>query len=313
MAAPLTRPLPSPLLRPSTGWIVPTLLAAVAVFLLVGSFQSAQFAQLTISGLATGGIYASLALALVLIYRATEVINFAQGGLATFSTYVGWQLIVGWGLTYWLGFALTLLISFAGGMLVELVAIRPVERRGNVLTVVIASIGLLILAEGAVGWIWGPTIRFMPSPFPAHFHHVGGVSFSVEDLGTIGMSILSVLVLWAFFQFTKVGLGMRAAAVRPAAARWSTSSSSAPPRPRRCGWSGSRSTLSRGAGWPTRSAGRADRYASRWTGRFGYERRVGRTPAPGGTTPGRPPPRPSPRRYAISSAIRRRPSSSHRK
>jgi branched-chain amino acid transport system permease protein len=218
--ASLTRPLlPTLRLRPTTGWIVPTLLVAAAVFLVVGSLESSQFAQQTISGLANGGIYASLALALVLIYRATEVINFAQGGLATFSTYIGWQLIVGWGLEYWLGFVLTLAISFAGGMAVELVAIRPVERRGHVLTVVIASIGLLILTEGAVGWLWGPTVRFMPSPFPAHFHHVGGVSFSVEDLGTIGVSIATVAVLWLFFQFTKIGLAMRAAAVRPVAAR----------------------------------------------------------------------------------------------
>jgi len=192
--------------------------AGTCVFLLVGSLSSALFAQQTVSGLANGGIYASLAVALVLIYRATEVINFAQGGLATFTTYVAWQLI-DWGLTYWLAFAATLAIAFGGGMLVELVAIRPVERRGNILTIVIASIGLLILAEGAVGWIWGAQVKFMPSAFPARVFHVGGVAFSFQDVGTIGVSIASVFVLWLFFRFTKVGLAMRAAAVRPAAAR----------------------------------------------------------------------------------------------
>jgi branched-chain amino acid transport system permease protein len=204
--------------RPTTAWIVPAGLVGICIFLVVGSLQSVLFAQQTIAGLANGGIYASLAVALVLIYRATEVINFAQGALATFTTYVAWQLL-DWGLSYWPAFACTLGIAFAGGFLVELVAIRPVERRGTVATVVIASIGLLILVEGSIGWIWGNEIKFMPAPFPAHIYHVGGVAFSRQDLSTIAISIIAVLVLWLFFQFTKVGLAMRAAAVRPDAAR----------------------------------------------------------------------------------------------
>ncbi|HEY7397543.1 MAG TPA: branched-chain amino acid ABC transporter permease [Gaiellaceae bacterium] len=204
--------------RPSSSWIVPLAILGGVIFLVIGSLRSTLFAQQTVSGLANGGIYASLAVALVLIYRATEVINFAQGALATFATYIAWQLI-DWGLTYWLAFACTLGIAFVGGFAVELVAIRPVERRGNVLTVVIASIGLLILVEGAIGWIWGNEVKFMPAPFPAHIYHLGGVAFSLQDLGTIAISIASVFVLWLFFQFTKIGLAMRAAAVRPAAAR----------------------------------------------------------------------------------------------
>jgi branched-chain amino acid transport system permease protein len=205
-------------LRPSTTWVVPLALAGVCVFLLIGSFSSSLFAQQTVSGLANGGIYASLAVALVLIYRATEVINFAQGAIATFTTYIAWQLM-DWGLSYWEGFFLTLVIAFVGGFLLELVAIRPVERRGNQLTVVIAAIGLLILVEGAVGWIWGNNVKFMPSAFPAHIYNVGGVAFSRQDLSTIAISIIAVVLLWLFFQFTKVGLAMRAAAVRPSAAR----------------------------------------------------------------------------------------------
>jgi branched-chain amino acid transport system permease protein len=205
-------------LRPSTSWIVPGAIVAGCVFLVIGSLRSTLFAQQTVSGLANGGIYASLAVALVLIYRATEVINFAQGALATFTTYIAWQLI-DWGLTYWLAFACTLAIAFVGGLGVELAAIRPVERRGTALTVVIASIGLLILVEGAIGRIWGNQVKFMPAPFPARIYHVGGVAFSLQDLGTIAISIASVFVLGLFFRFTKIGLGMRAAAVRPAAAR----------------------------------------------------------------------------------------------
>ncbi|HEX3806959.1 MAG TPA: branched-chain amino acid ABC transporter permease [Gaiellaceae bacterium] len=205
-------------IRPTTGWIVPLLLVAICVFLVVGSVQSSLFAQQTVSGLANGGIYASLAVALVLIYRATEVINFAQGALATFATYIAWQLL-SWGFSYWEAFFATLAIAFAGGFVIELVAIRPVERRGNQLTVVIAAVGLLILVEGAIGWIWGNQVKFMPSAFAPHIYRVGGVAFSRQDLSTIAISIASVGLLWLFFRFTKVGLAMRAAAVRPAAAR----------------------------------------------------------------------------------------------
>jgi branched-chain amino acid transport system permease protein len=204
--------------RPLTPWIVPGGLVVVCVLLLIGSLNSSLFAQQTVSGLANGGIYASLAVALVLIYRATEVINFSQGALATFATYIAWQLIQ-WGLSYWPAFACTLAIAFVGGFLVELVAIRPVERRGSVMTVVIAAIGLLILVEGSIGWIWGNDVKFMPAPFPAHIYTVGGVAFSRQDLSTIAISLIAVVILWVFFQFTKVGLAMRAAAVRPAAAR----------------------------------------------------------------------------------------------
>ena len=199
-------------------WIVWAVIAGGCLFLVIGSIESSLFLQQTISGLANGGIYAGLAVALVLIYRATEVINFAQGAIATFTTYVAWQLIA-WGLSYWVAFACTLGIAFLGGFALELGAIRPVERRGSQLTVVIASIGLLILIEGAIGRIWGNQVKFMPAPFPARIYHVGGAAFSLQDLGTIGVSIASVVVLWLFFQFTKLGLAMRAAAVRPHAAR----------------------------------------------------------------------------------------------
>jgi branched-chain amino acid transport system permease protein len=204
--------------RPSSSWLVPGLLVGACIFLLVGSLRSSVFAQQTVSGLANGGVYASLALALVLIYRATQVINFAQGAIATFTTYIAWQLM-DWGLAYWPAFVLTLAIAFVGGTLLQLVAIRPVERRGSQVTVVIASIGVLILVEGAVGWIWGSEVRFMPSAFPARGIHVGGVSLSLQDLGSIGISLASVAVLWLLFRFTKIGLAMRAAALRPDAAR----------------------------------------------------------------------------------------------
>lgn len=176
-----------------------------------------QFWQQVVSGLASGGIYASLALALVLIYRATRVINFAQGELATFATYVAWTLIHH-GVPYWGAFFLTLLIAFAGGVALERVVIRPIER-APVLTIVIVTLGLLILLNGLAGWIWTSQVRAFPSAFPTRPIRVAGVAFSIQDLGIIGVSLGLVAALWLFFRWTKLGLAMRAAALNPAASR----------------------------------------------------------------------------------------------
>src|SRR5256714_7208849 len=105
-----------------------------------------------LSGLATGGIYASLALALVMIYQATHLVNFAQGEMAMFATYIAWSLINA-GVGYWTAFALTLLIAFVLGVLVERIVIRPVEN-APVLSVVVVFIGLLVILNSVAGWIF---------------------------------------------------------------------------------------------------------------------------------------------------------------
>jgi branched-chain amino acid transport system permease protein len=191
-------------------------LVGVAVFLVIGSLSSTIFAQQTVAGLAQGAIFGSLALALVLIYRATEVINFAQGEMAMATTYIAYQLTL-WGLSYWLSFFLTLLIAFVFGVVIQLVFIRPVQHK-SVIAVVIVTVGLFILIDGLVTWKWGADLKFMPAPFGNTVYHVGSVAFSRQDLGVLIVSILSVILLGVLFRFTKLGLGMRAAALRPAAA-----------------------------------------------------------------------------------------------
>jgi branched-chain amino acid transport system permease protein len=177
----------------------------------------ANFLQQVVSGLATGGIYASLALALVLIYRATRVINFAQGEMGMFSTFIAlWLIESGW--PYWGAFFATLALSFVGGVLVERVVIRPVER-APVVTAVIVTVGLLIGLNGAAFWIWGGETRSFPSAFSTRAIHVGGVAFSIQDLGVIGVSLGAVVLLFLFFRYTKLGLAMRAAAIDPEASR----------------------------------------------------------------------------------------------
>jgi branched-chain amino acid transport system permease protein len=192
------------------------LLAAASVTLLVGSLESTEFARLTVSGVAVGAAYGSLALALVLIYRATHVINFAQGELAMATTYVAYQLIQ-WGLSYWEAFFATAAIAFLLGMALQVVLIRPLQHR-SVIATVIVTVGLFILIDGIVNWIWGGGIKFMQPPFGGGSFDVGGVEIQHLYVGMLGVVFATVLLVWALFRFTKLGLGMRAAAFRPAAA-----------------------------------------------------------------------------------------------
>jgi branched-chain amino acid transport system permease protein len=178
-----------------------------------------QFVQTLVTGLAQGSIYGSLALALVLIYKATEVINFAQGEMAMFTTYIAWALMGHSSGTFsWWWFAVTLAIAFAFGFGIEVVVIRPLAR-ASVLTVVMATIALLVVLQGLAAWIWSPQIQFFPSPFPTSSWVVGAVHVSKQDVGTLAVTIGCVLVLWLFFRFTKLGLAMRAGALNPMAAR----------------------------------------------------------------------------------------------
>jgi branched-chain amino acid transport system permease protein len=173
------------------------------------TFTWSGYAQQVVSGLAQGAIFASLALALVLIYRATDILNFAQGEMATFATYIAWSLNNH--MSYWPAFALTLVIAFAGGAAVERVIIRPVEHRPAIV-IVIVTIGLLIALNGLAGWIWDPEVKAFDSPFPNRTTEVGGVVISMQDLGVLGVTLVTVLLLWAFFRFTTIGLVMRAVA-----------------------------------------------------------------------------------------------------
>jgi branched-chain amino acid transport system permease protein len=177
-----------------------------------------DFLQQIVSGLASGGIYALLALALVIIHRSTGVINFAQGEMATLATYIAWALITEHGWRYWPAFVGTLALSFVGGIAIHRVVIRPVER-GNVLRIVIVTIGLLVAINGFVIWKWGGEPKQLQSPFGTSTYDLGGVIVSAQDIGTIAVALGIVVLLWALFQYTKVGLALRAAAVNPEEAR----------------------------------------------------------------------------------------------
>ena len=174
-----------------------------------------EFLQQVFSGLAAGAIYASVALALVMIYRSTELVNFAQGEMAMFSTYIAWTLVNA-GLPFWAAFVITLAVSFVGGMVIERVVIRPVEN-APVLAAVVVTIGLLLIFNSLAGWIYSYTVQDFPSPFPDR--PLLGALMTTRDLGVIAVTLIMLVLLFVFFRFTSTGLAMRAAAQNPVSAR----------------------------------------------------------------------------------------------
>jgi branched-chain amino acid transport system permease protein len=175
------------------------------------------FLQQVVSGIASGGIFASLALALVLIYNAMGLVNFAQGEMAMLATFIAFTLI-DHGISYWIAFPVTLVVAFAGGILVQRIVIRPVER-APILTLVIVTLGLATLVNGVAGFIFGYVPRSFPSPFSVQTVNLLGAFVSYRDLGVIGVSAVVLLLIYLLLQRTTIGLTMRAAAHHPEASR----------------------------------------------------------------------------------------------
>jgi branched-chain amino acid transport system permease protein len=167
------------------------------------------FLHQVLAGLATGGIYACMALAVVMIYQAIDHLNFAQGEMAMFSTFIAWQLIQ-WGIPYWLAFALTIAISFAAGFVIERVVLKPIHD-APILSHVVAFIALLAILNSSAGFLWDWTIKNFASPFGSG-QFLGQNLLSKHDAGMIGVTILMLVALYLFFRHTRIGLAMRAAA-----------------------------------------------------------------------------------------------------
>ncbi len=174
-----------------------------------------EFWHQILSGIATGGIYASIALALVMIYQSTHHVNFAQGEMATFSTFIAYTLVTA-GVPYWGAFLITVAASFALGVLIERVLLRPVAGAPE-LTLVGVFIGLLLIFNALSGWIWDYTIKPFPSPFGDR-PLFGGI-ISSHELGTIAVTLAMLLLIYLFFRHTRLGLAMRAVAYNPASCR----------------------------------------------------------------------------------------------
>jgi branched-chain amino acid transport system permease protein len=167
------------------------------------------------SGIATGGIYASVALALVMIYQATHHVNFAQGEMATFSTYIALTLI-NFGLPYWVAFVAAVVVSFIIGVAIERILMRPMAN-APILASVGVFVGLLLIVNSLSGWFFDYTIKQFPTPFPDR-PMLGGY-LSGHELGSTAVTLLVLISVWLFFRFTRLGLAMRAAAFNPTSSR----------------------------------------------------------------------------------------------
>ena len=174
------------------------------------------FLHQVLAGLATGAIYACMALAIVMIYQAIDHFNFAQGEMAMFSTFIAWQLM-NWGLPYWAAFFITIAVSFAAGVIIERVIFKPIHD-APVLSHVVIFIALFVIINSFAGFIWEFTIKSFPSPFGTSAI-LGDGLLSAHDAGMIAIVVLLLLFLYAFFRYTRVGLAMRAAAANPESAR----------------------------------------------------------------------------------------------
>ena len=174
-----------------------------------------EFLHQVLSGIALGGIYASVALALVMIFQATHHVNFAQGEMAMFSTYIALTLIEV-GVPYWAAFVITVLASLAMGAVIQRVLLAPMAD-APVLATVGVFIGLLLMFNSVAGWLFTYTLKPFPSPFEGP-PLLGGF-ITRHDLGSTGVTLAVLLLVWAFFRFTRLGLAMRASAYNPVSSR----------------------------------------------------------------------------------------------
>jgi branched-chain amino acid transport system permease protein len=180
--------------------------------------MQAFFHQL-LSGVADGSLYAAIALALVMIFKATHQVNFAQGEMAMFSTFMAYAL-TGAGVPYWVSFVVTLALSFVIGVALERLLIRRLRHIAHAteLTAVVVFIGLLVVFNGTAGLIWGYTNKEFPSPFDPRAWY-GSTYLTPHEVGMIGVTLIVLGIVFVFFRFTRLGLAMRAAAENPQSSR----------------------------------------------------------------------------------------------
>src|SRR5580698_5178680 len=178
-----------------------------------------EFLEFTLGGLSEGMVYAAIALSLVLIWRGTRVLNYSQGGMAMFTTYVA-LIVINRTHNYWLGFVVALAAGLLFGAIVERVVVRPVERKPP-LNAVIVTIGLLILVEGVAGIIYGGGFRSFPPAYSIRGLSIGHLALGITANGvfTVIAVLVGAAVLGAVFQYTAVGLRLRATAFNPDVSR----------------------------------------------------------------------------------------------
>lgn len=166
------------------------------------------FLDQLMNGIGRGVIYASLALALVLIFKTTGILNFAQGEMALFSTYVFWKFTE-WGIPVWVCILMVMAVSFVGGALIERVIIRPVEH-SSPLVIVIVTIGLFLSLNALAQLFFGTDAHVVPRAYPLHVWRFGPVNLSSDTLVLVLVLAVECGLLYLLLQKTKIGLGFRA-------------------------------------------------------------------------------------------------------
>lgn len=174
-----------------------------------------DFIQLVLAGAADGAIYGLLALALVLIYRSTHIVNFGQGEMAMFSTYLAWSLLNA-GVPFWGAFFATIVIGFVLGILVHRLLINPIHGAPE-LTIVIITLGIYLFFNSVALWIYSgvPKVFPIPAGIPRQSWDVGGVFIIPYHVTIFAILFGLMMLLFVFFRYTKLGLAMRAAAAQP--------------------------------------------------------------------------------------------------
>jgi branched-chain amino acid transport system permease protein len=178
-----------------------------------------QFINVTLSGLVQGAVFAAFALALVLIWRSTRIVNFAQGAMAAATAFIALSLIHG-GQSYWLAFVVSLACGFVLGAVVERVIVRPVEG-GPELNAVIVTLGLFVAIEALIAIVAGSSFQSFPAPFGLGGFKIGGSTFglSPNNVFVLVAVLITMLLLVGLFRYTRVGLAMRASAFGQEVAR----------------------------------------------------------------------------------------------
>ena len=178
-----------------------------------------KFIDLTLNGVSTGAVYAAVALALVLIWRATRIVNFAQGGMLMITTFIGYSIVNSGG-SYVVAFVVALASGLVLGAVVERILIRQVEEAPP-LNAVIVALGLLVLLQSIAGMIWGNTPKSFPAAFSIRGYRVGHTTllFAPNDLFIVLLVIGVATALALLFRYSSIGLKMRASAFQPEVAR----------------------------------------------------------------------------------------------
>jgi branched-chain amino acid transport system permease protein len=178
-----------------------------------------QLSQIIVSGLAIGSCYALIALAMVIIYKTSEVLNFAQGEMAMVSTFFAYSLLSTYNIPFIIVFPLTLVFSLILGMIVEFAFLRP-AKNPTVLGLIVITLGAEMVLYGFAGWKWGAETKSFPSPIlDTRVYNLKGIIISQLNLWIFAVCISLMLILFLFFRYSKLGVAMKATAQNQMAAR----------------------------------------------------------------------------------------------